>query len=112
VSHRPYTDDLFNEFGDLGFTPLPYIKKALFLGYKLSAGEANRAYVKTFNPIRLHEEIDAIYPIENDTIKDDSYTVEEIRDEERTVDMAQPGRVYLIGFDKPVYDDAIFRKRI
>jgi putative protease len=112
VSHRPYTNDLFNEFDDLGFTPLPYIKKALFLGYKLSDGEANRVYVKTFNPIHLHEEIDAIFPIENGIIRDDRYTIEEIVDEERTVDMAQPGRVYLIGFDKPVYDDAIFRKRI
>ncbi len=109
LSHRPYTSDLFNEFDD-GFTPIPYVKKALFLGYKLSGGE-NSAYVKTFNPIYLHEVIDAIYPIEND-ILDDSYTVEEIVDEERTVEMAQPGRVYLITFDKPIHDDAIFRRRM
>jgi putative protease len=110
LSHRPYTDDLFNEFDDTGFAPIPYVKKALFLGYKLS-GDEDSVYVKTFNPIHLHEVIDAIYPIEDD-ILDDSYTVEEIVDEERTVEMAQPGRVYLIRFDKPIHDNAIFRRRI
>lgn len=111
VSHRPYTDDLFNEFDD-GFAPIPYVKKVLFLGYKLSGDESSSVYVKTFNPIRLHEEIDAIYPIENDTIRDDRYTVEEIVDKERTVEMAQPGQVYRITFDKPIQDNAIFRRRI
>jgi putative protease len=110
LSHRPYTDDLFNEFDDTGFAPIPYVKKALFLGYKLS-GDEDSVYVKTFNPIHLHEVIDAIYPIEDD-ILDDSYTVEEIVDEERTVEMAQPGRVYLIRFDKPIHDNAIFRRRM
>ena len=33
VSHRPYTSDLFNEFDNLKFNEIPYIKKVLFLGY-------------------------------------------------------------------------------
>ncbi|MDY6968721.1 MAG: peptidase U32 family protein [Spirochaetota bacterium] len=111
INHRPYTDDLFNEFENMGFSKLPYINKALFLGYKLSDGKDNtQIYVKTFNPIYSKEEIEAIFPIE-DFVKDDKFYVEEILEDEKIVDMAEPGRVYLIKFNKEVDNYAIFRRR-
>ncbi len=113
VSHRPYTDDLFNEFDNMGFTKIPYIKKVLFLGYKLDDGkDETEAYIKTFNPIYLDEEIEAIFPLSGAKIKDDKFRIKEIVDEEKSVDMAQPGRLYLIRFDKAVDNDAIFRRRL
>ena len=111
INHRPYTDDLFNEFDNMGFSELPYISKSLFLGYKLSKGKDNtEVYIKTFNPIYCKEEIEAIFPIE-DSIKDDKFIVEEIQEDEKVVDMAEPGRVYLIRFNKEVDNNAIFRRR-
>lgn len=114
ISHRPYTDDLFNEFNDTGFQEIPYIKKTLFLGYKESAGDDDRGViVKTFNPIYLDEEIDAIFPICDSLIKDCTVTVMEIIDAEKgNVEMAQPGKVYHIKFNKAVDNDAIFRRRL
>lgn len=113
VSHRPYTHDLFNEFDNKQFGSIPYIKKALFLGYWHGEGlNENEALVKAFNPIYLNEEIEAIFPIVDNVIKDCSFRVVEIKDEEKSVDMAQPGRIYRLKFDKPVYRYAIFRRRI
>ena len=31
ISHRPYTTDLFNEFGKMGYDGVPYINNALFV---------------------------------------------------------------------------------
>ena len=113
INHRPYTDDLFNEFDDLKFTEIPYIKKALFLGYKESNGDNENEYaVKTFNPIFLNEKIDAILPI-TETIKDKKLTVVSIKDRDgNPVDMARPGAIYYIEFSDIVDDDAIFRRRL
>jgi putative protease len=111
VSHRPYTHDLFNEF-ESEFTPLSYVKKVLFLGYKISDGSSDSTIqVKTFNPIYTEERLEAIFPIE-DAVKDDTVTVLEIDDNGEKVSMAQPGKVYHITFDKPVADHAIFRRRL
>lgn len=113
ISHRPYTDDLFNEFDNMGFTKLPYIKKVLFLGYNISSDEeTSTAEVKIFNPVYLDEEIEAIYPIKNNSVIDTSYRIIEIRYEDKLVDMAQPGKTCQIKFDKPVFENAIFRRRI
>ncbi len=114
VSHRPYTDDLFNEFDNMGFTKIPYVKKVLFLGYKSATGKnKTEAYVKTFNPIYQNEEIEAIFPLNDTAIKDGKFQVKEIVDhDEKVVDMAQPGKVYLIRFDKAVDNDAIFRRKL
>lgn len=113
VSHRPYTNDPFNEFGDSGFTKIPYIKKVLFLGYKLSSGEnETEASVKIFNPIYVNEVIDAIFPIKRKTIKDSTFHVKKIIYDGEAVEMAQPGKIYLIKFDKPVCNYAIFRRKL
>jgi len=113
ISHRPYTNDLFNEFGNLGFTGVPYIKKVLFSGYRLEGDEsAKEIKLKTFNPIYREDLLDGIFPI-RDSILDSSYRVVNIRDESgNLIDMARPGSICVIEFDKPVYGDAIFRKRL
>jgi putative protease len=112
TSHRPYTDDLFNEFADTGFTDIAYIKKALFLGYKQSDGMSAEIQVKIFNPIYRGENIEAIFPIRDGKIIDGSFTIEEIVDGGAQSDIARPGRTCIIRFDRPVADDAIFRRRL
>lgn len=115
VSHRPYTNDLFNEFNNLGFNKIPYIKKVLFLGYVLSRGkDETEAYIKIFNPVYLNEEIDVIYPIRNSEIKDCKTTIKEIAndDKKESVNMARPGKIYLVKFDKAIDNDAILRRRL
>ncbi len=112
VSHRPYTDDMFNEFDSLGFHDMPYIKKVLFLGYSLAGDTSDEIRVKVFNPIYLNETVEAIFPIREE-ILDDTFIVKEIIDDDNIrVDMAQPSRIYRIRFDKPVTEDAIFRRRV
>jgi U32 family peptidase len=115
VSHRPYTSDLFNEFNNMGFIEVPYIQKVLFLGYAISRGkDTTEAYIKTFNPIYLNEEIDAIYPIINSEIRDSKIKIEEITDDNRneSVKMARPDNTYLIKFNKAIDNDAILRRRL
>jgi len=113
VSHRPYTDNIFDEFDKRGFTPVSYINKAMFLGYNtMDSRQEEYAVIKTFNPIYRNEVIEAIFPIEN-SIKDDQYTVKEIIDTNNMgVDMARPGFSYRIKFDKSLGDNAILRKRL
>ncbi|MFH0974324.1 MAG: peptidase U32 family protein [Spirochaetota bacterium] len=115
VSHRPYTNDLFNEFNNMSFSEIPYIQKVLFLGYAVSGGgDETEAYIKTFNPIYLNEEIDAIYPIINSNIRDCKIKVKEITDEikNESVEMARPDKIYRIKFDKAIDNDAILRRRL
>ena len=112
VSHRPYTGDLFNEFDGTGFTSIPYIKKALFLGYKVGADAGGAALIKTHNPIYLNDTIEAISPI-TDAIQDGTYIVQSITDEEnKSADMAKPNSIYRIKFDKELGDNAILRRRL
>jgi U32 family peptidase len=112
VSHRPYTGDLFNEFEGEGFSPIPYIKKSMFLGYRAGASPDGAALIKTFNPIRLHETIEAIFPITG-PVMDGQFTVDEILDQEgRSVDLARPNTVYRVRFDRDPGDYAIFRRRL
>jgi hypothetical protein len=113
VSHRPYTDSIFNEFNKGGFTPVPYINRAMFLGYNTMNGpQEDYAVIKTYNPIYRNEVIEAIFPIK-DSINDDRYTVKEILDMNNTgVEMARPGFSYRIKFDKSLGDNAILRKRL
>lgn len=115
VSHRPYTSDLFNEFDNMGFSKIPYVKNAIFLGYFISSGKnETQARVKTFNPIYLNEDIDVIYPITDIGIKDSSVQVVEIieEDENTPTDMARPGEIYTIKFDKAIDNDGILRRRL
>jgi U32 family peptidase len=115
VSHRPYTSDLFNEFDNMRFNEVPYIQKVLFLGYSLQNGkDPAEAYIKTFNPIYLNEEIDAIYPIIDSNIRDCKIKIKEIIDDNKneSVEMARPDNIYLIRFDKAIDNDAILRRRL
>jgi len=112
ISHRPYTDDLFNEFGKTGFAPIPYINRTMFLGYKISDAGENEIMVKTFNPVCQGDEVEAIFPIEN-SVRDNKFIVIEIFDmDKNSVAMARPNEIYLMKFDRFVGDDAIFRKKI
>ena len=113
VSHRPYTADLWNEFEDMRFDGVPYVRKTLFMGYSVGPGERpNETRVKTHNPVRAGEELEAIFPFVADGAGDDYFRVVEINEEEKSVAMAQPGKVYLFKLDKEVRPDAVFRKRI
>ncbi len=113
VSHRPYTEDLFNEFDQMGFTEITYIKKVLFLGYR-EDGEAigDRVPIRVFNPILRGETLEAIFPIRDHQILDGHFTVMEILDGDESVEMARPGRSCLITFDRPMGKDAILRRRL
>ena len=111
ISHRPYTDDLFNEFESMESRSVPYVRGAMFLGYREGPGaDETEALVKVFNPIRAGEEIEAIYPIINHVVRDRKYLVREIIDGESAADMARPGRTCRLRFDAPVYEDAVFRR--
>lgn len=113
ISHRPYTDDLFNEFGDDAFSSLPYIKKVLFLGYRKTGEEPSReAVTRIFNPVYRGEKVEAIYPIRDKEILDGELIVENIWDDENSVEMAQPGKEYLLRFDREVHPNAIIRRRL
>ncbi len=113
ISHRPYTNDLFNEFGNLGFSGIPYIKKGSFMGYRYEGVEpSDEVKIKTFNPIYKDEIFDGIYPIK-ERIIDDRYRVVKITDDAgNEINMARPGTICTIKFDKPVSEHAIFRKRL
>ncbi|HSV95348.1 MAG TPA: peptidase U32 family protein [Spirochaetota bacterium] len=113
VSHRPYTADLWNEFEGMRFDGVPYVRKTLFMGYATGPGEhPNEVRVKTHNPIRTGDEIEAIFPVLDGDAGGDFFSVMEINEEEKSVAMAQPGKVYLFKLDKAVRPDAVFRKRI
>ena len=112
INHRPYTQDLFNEFGEKGFDGIPYINNAIFIGYRNDEGDANNEItVKTFNPIYKEEVLDAIYPIKDEII-DSKYRVLKIFFEDKEIEMGRPNMIYRIIFDKPVFKDAIFRRRL
>lgn len=112
ISHRPYTDDLFNEFDGSGFASISYIKKTLFLGYKTgNTPDKDGSMIKAFNPFHKNETVDVIFPI-LDRILDGSFTVKEIFDvNNNNVDMARPGGIYRIIFDRDMSDNAILRRR-
>jgi putative protease len=111
VQHRPYTDDLFNEFGEGPFTGVPYVRKAMFMGYKQGTGaDSRQAIVRTGNPIYLNDELDGIFPIDKN-IRDGRFRVMKILDSGNCeVEMARPNSTYTITFDRDVDDYAIFRK--
>lgn len=111
VSHRPYTDDLFNEFDGNGFSDIPYVNRAMFLGYKKRTDRDGIPIIKTFNPIYRGEIIEAIFPI-TDTIRDRRFTVTDIIDSNgASVEMARPNAQYRFIFDAEIDDHAILRRR-
>ncbi len=111
VSHRPYTQDLFNEFDGKGFSVVPYINRAMFLGYKSGTAPDGASLIKTFNPMYRGETIEAIFPI-TDAVRDGRFTVMEITDDDgNSVEMARPNAIYQIKFDAELGDYAILRRR-
>ncbi len=110
VSHRPYTEDLFNDAGnDRGDGA--YVRKVLFLGYREGSATGETVKVEVLNPIRRGDTIEAIYPIEG-AVRDGACTVMEIRDGDGAVrDMATPNRAWFITFDREIGEHAVFRKR-
>lgn len=111
ISHRPYTEDLFNEFDAMEERSVPYLRGASFLGFRSAPGrDETECHVKAHNPIRVGDEIEAIYPIINHVVRDAKITVKEIIEDDKAVSMAKPGRVSLLRFDAPVLEDAVFRR--
>ncbi|MFW5808716.1 MAG: U32 family peptidase, partial [Spirochaetota bacterium] len=113
VSHRPYTDNLFNEFTTMENRTLPYIKKAEFLGYITEADGSSVATVKPFNPVNTGDTLDIIYPVTGGRILDATVTVNAIYSAAREItdNMAKPGELARITFSGRVYDHGILRKR-
>lgn len=105
INHRPYTRDLFNEFGQLGFDGIPYVRRTLFLGYGTRDGR-----IKTFNPIYPGETVNIIYPIEEKIIDHDARVVSIVSSEGTKTDMARPGETLEIEFDPPLAENAILRR--
>jgi U32 family peptidase len=112
VSHRPYTDDLFNEFAGGGFTPIPTVKEALFLGFRAGTAEDGSPLFRALNPVYRGETVEAIFPI-TDAVHDGRYTVTEIINPDgQPVDMARPNTVCRFMFDREMGDHAILRRRL
>jgi putative protease len=113
ISHRPYTADLFNEFNDLPFETIPYIKKALFIGARDDdSGNTKEANIRAYNPFSAGETMDAIYPID-EAIRDHSVMVSSIADlEGAPVERARPGKTYRVCFDHEVQGHCILRKKM
>lgn len=112
VSHRPYTDDLFNEFGGAGFGPIPTVKKALFLGFRTGTGADGSPLIKALNPIYRNEQVEAIFPIEG-AVRDCAFTVRKILNPDgEPVDMARPNTVCSFVFDREMGEHAILRRRL
>lgn len=112
ISHRPYTDDLFNEFDDYGYRPIPYIKKVLFTGHVTGVPDGESADIRVYNPIRVGETLEAIAPIKDNNILDREVKVIKIFDNEVEDDMARPNKVCRIVFDREIPENAILRKRL
>jgi len=111
VSHRPFTNDLFNEFEN-GFEPVSYINKAQYCGcYAGKTDMPDRSLVKASNPIRPGDSFDVIYPLENGKFIDGSVTVIDITENGNPTDMARPDRICGIRFDTPLKEFGILRKR-
>ena len=112
VSHRPYTDDLFNEFGGKGFTPIPTEKGAMFLGFRTGTAADGMPLIRALNPIYRGERVEAIFPIA-DVVYDGTFTVNEIVNPDgEPVDMARPNTVCRFVFDREMRDHAILRRRL
>lgn len=112
VSHRPYTEDLFNEFeGMKGKKSVPTIKGARFLGYYVEKGrDETELYVMVRNPFSVGDTIEAIYPLAGGSVRDRKYRICEICRNGTIAPTAQSGKVYRVRFDAPVYEYAIFRE--
>ncbi|MCX7679958.1 MAG: U32 family peptidase [Spirochaetes bacterium] len=112
ISHRPYTENLFNEFeGMKGKKSIPTIRGARFFGYFVEKGrDETEIYMMVHNPFSLGDTVEAIYPIYNNCVRDKQYRVCDIAEGELIATSAIPNRIYRVRFDAPVYEYAIFRE--
>jgi len=110
VSHRPFTEDLFNEFENK-FEPIPYVTKATYFGYVDSSESDTLRNVKVGNPFRPGDELEAIFPPADGKIVHDKVRALEIFENGSVTDMARPDRIVQVRFDIPLADGAILRKR-
>ena len=111
ISHRPYTDDLFNEF-EKGYESIPYIQKTDFIGLSLSESESVDIVFRAYNPVYAGSELEFIAPISEGKIIDGCCRILEIMDmnnESLKYEMARPNATYRALFDSPVPVGAIFR---
>ncbi len=113
VSHRPYTEDMFNEFeGMKGNISIPTIKGARFLGYYVEQGrDETEIIMMVRNPFSTGDTIEAIYPIIDHAVRDRTYRVCEIADGTAIVQTAQSGKIHRVRFDAPVEAHAVFREK-
>jgi U32 family peptidase len=112
VSHRPYTGDLFNEFGGKGFSPIPTVKETMFLGFRTGTAGDGAPLIRALNPVYRGETVEAIFPITG-AVRDGSFTVKEIYNPEgEPVNMARPNTVCRFVFDREMGDHAILRRRL
>lgn len=113
VSHRPYTDDLFNEFDDMENRELPYINHAAFVGMVSEADSSATALIKPFNPIRLGDEMDIIYPLTDGQVLDTRVKIlsifDTVKDQEDV--LARSHTPCRITFDRKVFANGILRKK-
>jgi len=110
VSHRPFTDDLFNEFKG-PFEPIPYVTKAVYYGYVDSTDAEGLANVKVGNPFRPGDELEVIIPPAGAKIMHDKVQAIEIFENGSATDMARPDRTVQVRFNSRPADGAILRKR-
>jgi putative protease len=111
VSHRPFTDDLFNEFSG-SFEPIPYITKATYYGYVAAVtDDPALSDIKVGNPFKPGDQLEAILPGHESGIENRMVTILEVYEKDTLTDMARPDRVLRIRTDTPLVKDAILRKR-
>ncbi|HNX59481.1 MAG TPA: U32 family peptidase, partial [Spirochaetota bacterium] len=110
VSHRPFTDDLFNEFKG-PFEPIPYVTKAVYYGYVDSTDAGGLSNVKVGNPFRPGDELEVIIPPAGAKIMHDKVQAIEIFENGSATDMARPDRTVQVRFNSRPADGAILRKR-
>lgn len=111
VSHRPYTDDLFNEFSEMENRELPYIKNSEFIGIITSQLSGNKAEVRMYNPARTGEKVEIIYP-PVETPDDHEAQIISIISRDRSDTIARPGETCILEFDRTVSADGIIRKSL
>jgi putative protease len=111
VSHRPYTDNLFNEFGETGFTELPTINRAMFLGFAENPRPAVTVDVNVSNPLAPGDGVEAICPgHEHYSPVSVRATVIRIEANGREIGRARPGTPATITFDCTIPAYAVLRR--
>jgi U32 family peptidase len=110
VSHRQFTDDLFNEFNK-EFSKISYINRASYYGYIAGSVNGCTADVRVANPFKKGDTLEMICPPVNGEIINDTAAILEIMENGTVTDLARPDRIVSVKFDKPIQQYAILRMR-